>query len=190
MATCRYCGAQLSDEIDYCLKCGKSKSGSNEIRAVSATKNVAVSSLNYAGFWRRAAAFMIDGFLYQVGCMLLATAITMLIAFMPEQLARPLQPNNAKVGSWIQWGWLTVVPFLVFSLPLRVWGGQTVGKKILGIKVVDNLGNALSWGKCVGRPMLYLLSMMGLLGFLWSLWDREKRCWHDFIARTHVVRLA
>jgi hypothetical protein len=26
MATCRYCGAQLSGEIDYCLKCGKSKS--------------------------------------------------------------------------------------------------------------------------------------------------------------------
>ena len=26
MTTCRFCGVQLSDEIDYCLKCGKSKS--------------------------------------------------------------------------------------------------------------------------------------------------------------------
>ena len=143
----------------------------------------------YANFWRRAAAFIIDGVLYYGSFGFLFLVVMYLIAFMPEQLIRFLQLDNAKVGSFFQWGYWTVIPFLVFALPLRVWGGQTVGKKILGIKVVDNLGSALSWGQCVVRPILYLLSMVGLLGFLWSLWDREKRCWHDFMAHTHVVRL-
>jgi uncharacterized RDD family membrane protein YckC len=26
------------------------------------------------------------------------------------------------------------------------------------------------------------------LGILWIVWSREKRAWHDFLARTWVVR--
>ena len=27
-----------------------------------------------------------------------------------------------------------------------------------------------------------------LLGFLWMIWSREKRAWHDIIAQTWVIR--
>ena len=133
---------------------------------------------------------MIDGFLYQIGCMIVFFAVLLVVAAMPVPVVRDLQLDNTKVAKITNFLWLVAMPFLVFSLPLRLWGGQTVGKKILGIKVVDSLEHDLSWVQCLARPASYILSMIGLLGFLWSLWDKEKRCWHDFIARTRVVRLS
>lgn len=133
---------------------------------------------------------MIDGFLYYIGCMILFFAVILVIGVMPVQVVQALQLDETKVAGLTNFLWAVVIPLLVFSLPLRLWGGQTVGKKILGIKVVDSLGHDLTWVQCVARPASYILSMMGGLGFLWSLWDKEKRCWHDFIARTRVVRLS
>jgi uncharacterized RDD family membrane protein YckC len=148
-----------------------------------------VAGPQYAGFWKRVAALSVDGLLYFVGCMLFALVIILLMTLLPGQAIQPLQPGNAKVASLITAGWLTLIPFLIFILPLRVWHGQTAGKRLLKIQVVGNRDEVLSWGQCIGRPILYILSMIGFLGFLWCAWDREKRCWHDFLAHTHVMNL-
>lgn len=70
--------------------------------------------------------------------------------------------------------------------------GQTVGKKLLNIRVVDfQTGGPLGFGKAALRWVGRILSTIPcLLGFFWMLWDKERQTWHDKIATTVVVPTA
>jgi uncharacterized RDD family membrane protein YckC len=67
--------------------------------------------------------------------------------------------------------------------------GQTVGKKALGIRVIDfQTGGPIGFGRALVRYIGRIISAIPcLLGYLWMLWDREKQTWHDKIATTVVV---
>jgi uncharacterized RDD family membrane protein YckC len=67
--------------------------------------------------------------------------------------------------------------------------GQTVGKKALGIRVIDfQTGGPIGFGRALVRYIGRIISSIPcLLGYLWMLWDREKQTWHDKIATTVVV---
>jgi uncharacterized RDD family membrane protein YckC len=67
--------------------------------------------------------------------------------------------------------------------------GQTVGKKLLGIRVIDyNTGGPLGYGRGFGRYLARILSGIPCyLGYFWMLWDREKQTWHDKLAGSVVV---
>jgi uncharacterized RDD family membrane protein YckC len=66
---------------------------------------------------------------------------------------------------------------------------QTLGKRALGIRVIDfQTGGPIGFGRGVVRYIGKFVSGIPLaLGFLWMLWDREKQTWHDKIATTVVV---
>lgn len=67
--------------------------------------------------------------------------------------------------------------------------GQSWGKKVMKIKVVDaDSGQFIGQGRAVGRYFAQILSAIPCyLGFLWPLWDQKKQTWHDKIVRTSVV---
>ncbi|MDQ1375597.1 MAG: hypothetical protein QOJ09_2935, partial [Actinomycetota bacterium] len=67
--------------------------------------------------------------------------------------------------------------------------GQTVGKKVMNIRVIDfNTGGPLGYGKAFIRWLCTILSaIVCLLGYFWMLWDPEKQTWHDKLAGTVVV---
>lgn len=67
--------------------------------------------------------------------------------------------------------------------------GQTVGKKVLNIRVVDfNTGGPIGYGRAFVRYLVQaFLSGILFLGYLWMLWDREKQTWHDKASRSVVV---
>src|SRR5437867_134169 len=59
--------------------------------------------------------------------------------------------------------------------------GQTVGKKAMGIRVIDfRTGGSIGYGRAfirwIGR---YVSAIACLLGYFWMLWDKEKQTWHD-----------
>jgi uncharacterized RDD family membrane protein YckC len=67
--------------------------------------------------------------------------------------------------------------------------GQTVGKKAMGIRVVDfRTGGPIGYGRAfirwIGR---YVSAIACLLGYFWMLWDKEKQTWHDKFANDVVV---
>jgi hypothetical protein len=66
--------------------------------------------------------------------------------------------------------------------------GQTIGKKLLGIKVVSLDGSPLNWRKGILRTVGYIPSYVFGLGFLWATGDTYKQTWHDKITGTVVVR--
>jgi uncharacterized RDD family membrane protein YckC len=67
--------------------------------------------------------------------------------------------------------------------------GQTLGKRALGIRVIDySTGGPLGYGKAFLRYIGRIVSgAVCALGYLWMLWDKEKQTWHDKIAGTVVV---
>jgi uncharacterized RDD family membrane protein YckC len=69
-------------------------------------------------------------------------------------------------------------------------GGQTIGMRAWRIRVVTDDGGPLPWPRALLRFAVALLSLSAAgLGFLWCLIDRDRRGWHDLVARSAVVRL-
>jgi uncharacterized RDD family membrane protein YckC len=77
--------------------------------------------------------------------------------------------------------------------------GQTLGKQMLGIRVVRNNGQTMGFGWAALREVVVKGLAVGiassiipllpwLLDVLWPLWDDQNRALHDFAVQTHVIR--
>ncbi|CAN5611477.1 RDD family protein [soil metagenome] len=90
-------------------------------------------------------------------------------------------------------GFLSVILGLAYFVYLEGSpAGQTVGKKLLNIRVVDfQSGGPLGFGKAAIRYVGRIVSGIPCaLGYFWMLWDKERQTWHDKIATTAVVPTA
>lgn len=68
-------------------------------------------------------------------------------------------------------------------------GGQTLGMRTWKIKVVNEDGSLVTWRTALLRFAMAIFSWLAFgLGFLWSLWDKQHRTWHDIISKTHLIR--
>lgn len=66
-------------------------------------------------------------------------------------------------------------------------GGQTLGMRAWRLQVQTTEGQALSWADAGRRFGFALLSWLALgLGFIWLLFDPEKRTWHDRLSGTRL----
>ncbi len=148
------------------------------------------------GFWKRLAAALID-----VAIVVPAALIITLIA---SKLAGVhLPPSNLHlldIDLWIDLV-LATDPALVMGLVLfvaigltyllvfHIVLGQTLGMRLLKMKVIDHYGDAPSPRRCIARCAGYLAAIATLfLGFLWIGFDSEKRGLQDWIAGTYVIR--
>jgi uncharacterized RDD family membrane protein YckC len=98
-----------------------------------------------------------------------------------------------------KWIWLaTAIPAVVTAviavLPLAYFlttvavTGQTVGKAMMGLRIVRMDGRRLGFARTLLRTLAYLVSLVPLFaGFLWILVDEDRRGWHDHIAGSRVV---
>ena len=82
---------------------------------------------------------------------------------------------------------------ITFVLYVRALGktGQTWGRKIVGVKVVDEMtGEPLGFGKALGRVLFAaaISAQIFYLGYLWMLWDDKQQTWHDKVVGSIVVR--
>ncbi|WP_024985565.1 RDD family protein [Brevibacillus borstelensis] len=136
------------------------------------------ASYAFAGFWIRVGATLLDG--------LFLTGISFLI-FNPLRRAFTAGPD---VFSYIDL--LEIVFDFAYAILLTWWTGQTLGKLITGIRVVNarQHRSQLTLGQVLLREVVgKFLSALPLgLGYLWAGWNRKKQGWHDLIARTYVIR--
>lgn len=67
--------------------------------------------------------------------------------------------------------------------------GQTIGKKLMGIKVVTVSGKPIDFGIALTRYIGYMISGLFMnIGYLWAIFDSNKQAWHDKLANTYVVK--
>lgn len=97
-----------------------------------------------------------------------------------EYVARFLDDLGAGLG----WG------IVYFSLLPAWWGGQTVGKKLLRLRVVELTGKPMTVMRSLKRYGGYAAGLAtGGLGFLQILWDPNRQGLHDKAAHTAVLDL-
>jgi uncharacterized RDD family membrane protein YckC len=87
-----------------------------------------------------------------------------------------------------------VVPFVYFTYFHGGAGGQTPGKRALGIRVVsDDTGESIGYGRAFGRYAItvlfaWVLFLPLVLDYLWPLWDSKNQSLHDKVVSSVVVR--
>ncbi len=95
----------------------------------------------------------------------------------------------AIIGQSAAYGIGALVSLAYFTYFEGSQSGQTVGKRALGIRVIDfSSGGSIGYGRAFFRWIGRILSEIPcLLGYFWMLWDKEKQTWHDKIATSVVV---
>jgi uncharacterized RDD family membrane protein YckC len=151
-----------------------------------------MTEYRYGGFWRRFGAIMIDKLILYAIFMffVLAGAAALSFTLPVNQLRMLISEFRSMSGIYL------VIYYAATSLINMVYftyfhgaGGQTPGKMIFGLRVVQSLGQDMTFGVAFLRWVGYLFSGIFLyLGFLWAAFDGRKQGWHDKIAATVVVR--
>ncbi len=140
-----------------------------------------------AFFFRRALAIIIDiallASMHQIIFFLLGSMVFQILSIDPLTSFMVIMPFFLFVFL-LSFILLSMFYFTIF----HAWLGQTIGKMILGIKVVSEINNPISIGAAFLRWTGYFLSMLPFAtGFLWSVVDRDQSAWHDKLALTRVV---
>ncbi len=135
----------------------------------------APASTVLAAWWKRLVALIIDNALLYV--------VTTVVA---------LQGTSSSTVSDLRLLAELVLTFLYFGYLNGVYG-QTVGKRLLKIRVVDaDTGMLIGMKRGVARyGVVALLTMAfvfpALIDGLWPLRDERRQAWHDKVARSLVI---
>ncbi len=100
-------------------------------------------------------------------------------------------PTGATIAIAVVLGLIALVGGVVYYAKLEGGpSGQTIGKRAVGIRVVDiNTGGPIGFGRALGRYLFksFISGSVCFLGYLWMLWDDKKQTWHDKVTNAVVV---
>ena len=138
--------------------------------------------MEYAGFWRRFVAYLIDYLIIGAG----AFAVGFLIGI----VAGVAGADDVKGGWLVAIYVITIAGYYLYYAFMESSANQaTVGKIALGLKVADEEGNRISFGRALGRTVAKILSALILfMGFVMAGFTDRKQALHDKIAHTLVVK--
>ncbi len=139
------------------------------------------------GFWRRLFAFEVDLLL-----LVLLLAFFVVAGFIAAEWGAGAGVlsflKQAQVIAPLIFPLGVILAIVYFSFFHAAWG-QTIGKMIFRVRVVQTGGQPLTFPLALLRTFAYLLSALpAFLGFIWTGFTSGKRAWHDWISGTIVVR--
>jgi uncharacterized RDD family membrane protein YckC len=133
-----------------------------------------------AGFWRRAIALAVD--------LALVVPLVRLGLWLAAVLAS-LAPGFDLVAQAFGLTWLYFTPPAYFVLGHGT-AGQTVGKRLVGVRVIDEGGGPIGYVRALGRCAATVLAALPLgIGLVVAGLRWDRRGLHDFLAGTRVVRV-
>jgi len=210
---CSKCGAQNFATAQFCQKCGGGLSvglasippavpapayaaaPATVYAAAPAVAYGALSTARYGGFWLRLLAHLIDHIILGV-----VAAPLFFILVLPAMLRvineaeRNQEPSPELIVAIVSSVFVYIILAFVGQwlyealLTSSSWQG-TVGKRVLQLKVTDELGNRIGFGRATGRFFAKILSSMFFcIGFIMVGLTDRKRGLHDMLAGTVVMR--
>ncbi len=121
--------------------------------------------INYAGFWKRLAAYLVDYFIIGVICWIISLF--------------------GNLGTF-----LSFIILVVYLIGFWSLAGQTPGKAALGIKIVRLDGTDIGPLNAVLRFVGFIVSsIIFFIGFLMIGWHGKKRGLHDLIGATVAINV-
>lgn len=146
---------------------------------------------NYAGFWVRVGASVLDT--------LIILPVIYGIDFLIYKALKPfdmtyieylLSPDTVGM-EWSTYNTLSILCTMLFVLiyysVLTSSKQATFGKMAFGLKVVGENGEGVSFGRSVARYLSYCLSSILYVGLIMVAFTPKKQALHDYICKTYVV---
>jgi len=151
----------------------------------------------YAGFWWRFLAYIIDDLI--IGAVSWIFILPILAVFGismysfkeagmnpddAELLILPIILASSSIGLLA-----TVIQWLYFAIMESSKNQGTIGKMVLKIKVTDVEGNRITFAKATGRYFGKILSgMILMIGYIMAGFTEKKQALHDILASCYVIK--
>lgn len=187
---CSKCGANVPDTATFCSACGQPTGG---LPVAPAGAVAARPAVQYAGFWLRFVALIIDGIV--LGFVGFIVTLPFMASAGLSGLMRGHPPMNPE--EWAPFvsafGWVALIRFILnwlyyALLESSAWQA-TLGKKALGLEVTDLQGRRISFAKASGRFFGKIISTLILfIGFIMAGFTEKKQALHDILAGCLVIR--
>ena len=136
---------------------------------------------SYSGIFRRLFAIFYDIFLL--------TAILVIVF----AIATTLNHGTAIDSNHVLHPFFVLI-FFALSYLYFAWfwihGGQSLGMKTWQIQLQSSDTSKIGWKTTTIRFTVAIFSWAALgIGYLWSIFDKKNRCWHDLISKTVLIDL-
>lgn len=145
----------------------------------------------YAGFWKRLFANILDTIVIYV-VLIIAVILGVLLRALLSQLI-----THMELYSWVVvYQILDVITYFLYASIAWLYCAimessklqATVGKLALGIIVVDQRYEKISFLRASGRYWSRILSLLTFyIGFIMAGFTKKKQALHDKVAKTYVV---
>jgi uncharacterized RDD family membrane protein YckC len=144
-----------------------------------------------ATWWSRVGALLLDGLIAYVPWIVLSVPLFV------------VDTTGTNIAGGIILGAGLLFAYVFYAAAFMARGGerngQTLGKQIVGIRVIRDDGDPYNFGTAFVREFLVRQLLFGVIGglffglaqlldYLWPLWDETNRALHDMIVSSHVVR--
>jgi uncharacterized RDD family membrane protein YckC len=205
----------MADGAAFCPNCGQSFAaaaaprapmmsavaaaplGGGAAAAPTYSGYLAVTRVEYAGFWLRFLALLIDNVVMGLGVVLVLIPLIFLTGlrgylgeFHPDE-----EMNDAGAFMLVGFVFLLataslVVTWLYHALMESSEWQATVGKKALGLVVTDIAGQRVSFGRATGRHFGKIITNMipAFIGYIMAGFTEKKQALHDMMAGCLVLR--
>lgn len=150
--------------------------------------------MQYAGFWRRFVAHLIDQIVVGIAAFVIFIPGLALLgigigAGIMEESESAVGLILAAVAAYLVAILLIVVGQWLYYALMESSGKQaTLGKLALGLVVTDLGGNRISFGRATGRYFGKILSgMIMMIGYIMAGFTERKQALHDIMASCLVI---
>jgi uncharacterized RDD family membrane protein YckC len=202
---CSKCGAQNSATAQFCQNCGLTLSSNLAPTQAAAPARayapappvayVAAPATPYGGFWIRLLAHLIDHIILgAVAAPLFFIMVLPSIVRIAHEAEQNQEPSPEMILTIVSSAFVYIALAFVGQwlyealLTSSSWQG-TIGKRVVRLKVVDEAGNRIGFGRATGRFFAKILSSMFFcIGFIMVGFTERKRGLHDMLAATVVMK--
>jgi uncharacterized RDD family membrane protein YckC len=213
---CSKCGGVMAEGTAFCSNCGQTfpvaaapprapmmsapiaaPAGSSAVAVPLHAGCAAVPRVEYAGFWLRFLALLIDNVVLGLGFVLVLIPLIFLTGlggFLSE--FHPNEDlNDSSILMLIGFFFLVATGSLVLTwlyhalMECSDWQA-TVGKRVLGLVVTDMAGQRVSFGRATGRHFGKIITNMVpfLIGYIMAGFTAKRQALHDMLAGCLVLR--
>ncbi|MDD3043404.1 MAG: RDD family protein [Methanosarcinaceae archaeon] len=135
-----------------------------------------LNSFDYAGFWIRLGARLIDSIIVYILFMALAELV-------------PWLSQGETLTEMMYFSAVNLLVGILYYAGLEGSSMQaSIGKQVFKLKVIDKTGKQLSMPKALLRSVTKEIGIMFLVGGLMVGFTDKKRGLHDMVANTFVIR--
>ena len=186
---CTNCSFEPLAESNYCQECGASSKPNQKICIECGFEllNFNINATEYAGFFRRLGAFLIDSVVLVIIIFPIVFIISvigaemMLIGFYEDEIYDFIDMLVYIISAPIFW--------LYYAWMESSSKQGTLGKMALGIIVIDFDGKPISFARASGKHFgRYISASIFLLGYIIAAFTKRKQALHDIMAETYVIK--